>query len=179
MSDEFVIITPEAVKELRIGELMGTRTFYITDKLVKKYCLSLRETNPLWLDNDYAAREGRFGKRVLPSAFCVALNPMEAGGHSIKPVKPFLDVLRNDPSKDFEGAHAAYNGFEYFKPICFGDTITCEVRNRKYYEKFGKRTILVAVETEYKMIAQDGETRGVGTYGSMCQFAYPEGHPKE
>lgn len=173
MSEDWVIITKSAEEKLRIGELIETREYgTITDKWLKKYALSLRDTNPLYLDDEYAEKEGRFGYRIAPSAFCVVLNPMERG---CCPASAFWAELwgRPDDGKCW-GGHAAYNRFEYEKPIRVGDRLRCEIRNRKCYEKHGKRGVLVAVETDYTLIDQQGETVALCTYGNMSQFPFPE-----
>lgn len=44
---------------------------------MREYAVALRIGDPRFFDEEYAAREGRFGYRVAPSAFCTVLNPME------------------------------------------------------------------------------------------------------
>jgi len=162
------VLTDAALEKLNIGELRETREFTVTDKWVKEYCLALRDPNPLWWDDEYARREGRFERRAVPAAFCVAMNPMERG---CCPASAFWAELRGVPDNGRHwGGLAAYNEFEYERPIFVGDRITCEVRNRRAYEKQGKRAVLVIAETEYRMINQNGETVGVGIYGNMVQF---------
>jgi acyl dehydratase len=172
MTAENKVITDKAIEKLRIGEVIETREFKVTDKWVKKYALAIRDPNPLWFDEEYAAREGCYDRRVAPAAFCVALNPMERG---CCPASAFWAELRGVPDDGRHwGGFAAYNEFEYEKPIYVGDRITCEVANRGCYEKQGKRGVLVVAETEYRMINQDGETVGVGVYGNMVQFGNGE-----
>ncbi len=170
MSDEErQIITDEALEKLRVGELIDTYQFTVTDKWVKKYAMTIEDPNPLWFEDEYAEREGRFGRRVAPAAFCVAMNPMEAKGCC--PASAFWAELYGVPDHGHHwGGLAAYNEFEYEKPIYVGDTITCEVRNRRAYEKQGSEAVLVIAETEYKMINQDDETVGIGVYGNLVQF---------
>jgi acyl dehydratase len=168
MSDEWKVLTEKAIEKLEAGKLVATREYDVTDKWVKEYALSLCDPNPLWWDGEFAEREGRFGRRVAPSGVCVAMNPMERG---LCPASAFWAELYGKPDHGHHwGGLAAYNEFEYEKPIYIGDHITLEVRNRRAYEKQGKRAVLVIAETEYRMINQDGETVGVGIYGNMVQF---------
>jgi acyl dehydratase len=143
----------------------------VTDKVLREYALALRDPNPLWHDKGYAEREGRFARRVAPSAFCLTLNPMERVG--LKPASDFWEEIFGEPG-DYWGGHAAYNRFELARPIYVGDTITTEVSNRDCYEKEGKRALLVVAESQYRMTNQDGEYVGLGIYGNMVQRPYPD-----
>lgn len=168
MSSEQKVITPAAREKLRIGELLKTFEFpQITDRWVTRYCIALHDTNPLWLDNDYAAREGRFGYRIAPGSFCVIFNPMEARGYS--PASDFWAELHGKPGT-YWGGHAAYNTFEYFKPLRVGDKLKAEVRNTDCFEKQGKSSVLVCAETEYLLIDQNGEKVCSCRYGNMSHF---------
>lgn len=175
MKDEWMVITPDAQDRLQIGEVVETREFYVDDRLLKKYALSLRDPNPLYWDDAYAEAWGRWSERVCPSAFAVALNPMEQHPGSC-PASAFWATVRGVPDTGrLWGGFAAYNRFELDRPIRLGDTVRCDVSNRGCYEKHGKRGVLVCVETEYRMGTRDGASIGIGLYGNMREFPYPEG----
>ena len=119
MSKPDLIITDKAREKLRISELIDTRTFdahrsLITDKWIKLYALAIRDSNPLWFDDAYAAREGRFGERVLPTAYFTLFNPMENGGAC--PASDFWAELHGKPGK-YWGGHAAYNKIDSQKSL--------------------------------------------------------------
>jgi acyl dehydratase len=183
MAEDWLLITDKAKEKLRIGELVETWTppahrGVITDKWLKEYALATRDPNPLWWDDEFAAREGRFGRRVAPTAFCTLFNPMEQAG--LCPASAFWAEIRGVPDNGRHwGGHAAYNKVEIKRPLRLGDRVTCEIRNLDCYEKHGKQNLLVCVETEYKMFDEAGETIAVCVYGNMSQFAYPEGAGKE
>ena len=142
MSNDWLIITEKAKDKLRIGELVETCTFderrtLITDKWLKLYALALRDSNPLWFDEVYAEREGRFGERVLPTAYFTLFNPMENGGAC--PASDFWAELRGKPGR-YWGGHAAYNRIEVKDPPRLGDKVGyCELRNRDCFENRGKK----------------------------------------
>ena len=172
MSEPKKYITEKAIEKLAVGKVIHEQTFpQITDKRVRKYCQSICDYNPLWLDKDYAAANNAFGRRTVPSAYCTVFNPMENGGlHAASPF--WCEVLGLPEGTPMWGGHAAYNKFDFEKPIFIGDTIRIEVSNKGCFEKSGKRGALVVVETDYKMFNQDGEHVGTGTYGNMVQIPY-------
>ncbi len=77
MSEDWIIITEAAKTRLRIGEVVETREFFVDDRLLKKYQMTLRDPNPLYWDDEYAKEAGAWGERVCPSGMVLALNPME------------------------------------------------------------------------------------------------------
>jgi acyl dehydratase len=178
MSNDWLIITEKAKEKLRIGELVDTRTFdpnrsLITDKWLKLYALALRDSNPLWFDDAYAKREGRFGRRVVPTAYYTLFNPMENGGAC--PASDFWAELHGKPGR-YWGGHAAYNKIDAKRPLRLGDRVGyCELRNRDCFEKRGKKNVLVCVETEYRVFTAEKELVAVCAYGNMSQFGYPPG----
>jgi acyl dehydratase len=173
MSNDWIKITPAAEKALAVGELQDRRTWpRLTDKQLRKYAISLRDPNPLWHDREYAEREGAWGRRALPTAFCVIFNPMERIG--LKPASDFWAEVHGKPGS-YWGGLAAYNQFELERPFFLGDVITTEVRNLRCYEKRGKHALLVIAETEYRMLDEQDELVGVGVYGNIVQFDNPEG----
>jgi acyl dehydratase len=182
MSKPDLIITDKAKEKLRVGELVNTRSFdpyrsLITDKWIKLYALAIRDPNPLWFDDAYAAREGRFGERVLPTAYFTLFNPMENGGAC--PASDFWAELHGKPG-NYWGGHAAYNKIDVREPLRLGDRIGyCELRNRDCFEKRGSKTVLVCVETEYQVFDDQKKLRAVCAYGNMTQFAYPEGTSRD
>ncbi len=173
-----LIITETARRKLRIGELVDTRTFdehrsLITDKWLKLYALALRDPNPLWFDGAYAAREGRFGARTLPTAYYTLFNPMENGGAC--PASDFWAELHGKPGH-YWGGHAAYNRIEAKRPLRLGDRIgCCELRNTDCFEKRGKSAVLVCAETEYRVFDSGKNLLAICHYGNISQFPYPEG----
>ncbi len=170
MSEKWQKITDRAIEKLRIGEVVYTQTFpRVTDKRLRKYAMALHDSNPLWLDKEYAERVGRFGRRTVPSAYCTIFNPMENGG--LKPASAFwAEIFGKEDSGQFWGGHAAYNRFDFEHPIYIGDTITVAVSNSDCFEKQGKHALLVVAEAQYRMTNQDGDYVGTGTYGNMVQM---------
>lgn len=175
-----LIITDKAIARLRIGELIGTRTFddyphrsLISDKWAKLYALALRDTNPLWYDTAFAQRAGYFRDRVLPTAYYTIFNPMENGGAC--PASDFWEELSGEPGPHW-GGHAAHNKVEAIRPLRLGDHVArSEMRNLGCFEKRGKQTILVCAETEYRVFDAKDNLMAICAYGNIRQFPYPAG----
>jgi acyl dehydratase len=166
------VITEDAKKLLRIGQVWGRTQHKITDLWVREYAATLRDTNPLWFDDDYAAREGRFGRRAVPSAFVTLFNPMER--HEIMPQMEYFGRLCGAPEGGGRWGFAGFNRIEYYdEPIYVGDTVTCETRVADTYEKYSKDTVLVFVEIDYTLTNQDGEKVAKATAGIIHTFAMP------
>jgi acyl dehydratase len=171
MGQEWKVITDDAKELLRIGEVWGSRTYEITDLWVKEYAVTLRDTSPLWFDDDYPAREGAFGYRIAPSAFCTVLNPVERG--EIMPQMEYFGRLCGAPEGQGRWGFAGFNSVEYDTPIQVGDSITCEVAVSDTYEKYSGDTVLVFVEIDYTMTNQNGERIGKATAGIIHRFKAP------
>jgi acyl dehydratase len=171
MEGESKIITEEARELLRIGDVCGRTTHKVTDLWVQEYAIALRDGNPLWLDNEYAEREGWFGYRVAPSAFFTVLNPTERG--EIQWGREYFQKLREQSGRRSSGAFAAFSNVEYLDtPIRVGDTIACEASVADTYEKSGENAVLVFVEVDYVMTNQEGKKVGRATAGWITSFPH-------
>ncbi len=170
------IVTEEAKKLLKIGEVFATTRNTVTDKWVNQYCIALRDGNPLWLDDAYAEREGRWGYRPAPSAFFTNLNPTERG--EVKGWgSEYFEKLRKDSGwRGGGGGFAAFSEVEYFKkPIRVGDTITCEVSMADSYEKESRGgAIMVFIVVDYVMFNQDGDKIAKASAGWIRRFTEPK-----
>ena len=166
---EWKVITDAARAVLRIGESWGTTTHEITDLWLREYAVTLNDANPLWFDDAYAKRYGRFGFRFCPAAFCAVLNPAERA--EIMPQMAFFGRLRGMPEGQGTWGFAAYTNADYRRPIRVGDRVTCTVRVDGVKEKELKTgEVLVLVDIVYGMTDADGEEIGTVTAGVAHKF---------
>lgn len=100
---------------LAIGD-SATRTTVITAEMVETFARITGDSNPIHLDDDYAAGT-RFGRRIAHGMFTASL---------------ISSVLAND----LPGAGTVYLGqdVKFKAPVFIGDTITATVELVKYRE---------------------------------------------
>lgn len=117
-------ITDEALAELRqrIGvEYTIPNPFnrFASHDTIRHFALGIGDTNPLWLDDDYA-RQTRFGTIVAPPGFLLSCGMPRSTG--------------------LPGIHAMHTGhdWEFLRPVRLGDRITCRVSLHSLTEKQGQ-----------------------------------------
>jgi acyl dehydratase len=99
----------------------------ITRERIRRYCAAVGETNPLYLD-DAKAAAGPYGTIIAPPSLLAAL----------------LMEPRPDPDIRFGNASfAAGTRFEFFQPICAGDTIRVSALVKEVYAKTGRSGTMV------------------------------------
>lgn len=151
------LVNDEVRAALRLGELAGTFTYEVERGWLRRFAKAVGDDNPLWRDEEYAAREGRFGGVIAPPTFWAALDPVERRDLWLE---SYLDQL---PYKRTGGGNA-FNEVEYYLPIRPGDTITVSTRYTELYERDGRAGRLLFQVRENELTNQHGElvarTRG-------------------
>ena len=128
---EISVITDEMRRSLALGEVAGVFTYEVDRKWIRQFVAAFGDANPLWQDEAYAKREGRFGGVIAPPTFFAALDPVERKDLELD---PWVETL---PYKNTGGGNA-FNEVEYFLPIRVGDILTVEVTYTEIFERDGR-----------------------------------------
>ena len=123
---------------LAIGDT-ATRTTVITAEMVETFARITGDSNPIHLDDDYAAGT-RFGRRIAHGMFTASL---------------ISSVLAND----LPGAGTVYLGqdVKFKAPVFIGDTITATVELVKYREDKRIATFRTTCTNQDGVLVIEGE----------------------
>lgn len=123
---------------LAIGD-SATRTTVITAEMVETFARITGDSNPIHLDDDYAAGT-RFGRRIAHGMFTASL---------------ISSVLAND----LPGAGTVYLGqdVKFKAPVFIGDTITATVELVKYREDKRIATFRTTCTNQEGVLVIEGE----------------------
>ncbi|WP_419887174.1 MaoC family dehydratase N-terminal domain-containing protein [Neobacillus niacini] len=97
-------------------------TFEVEKRHICQFALAIGDYNPLYLDEEYAARTP-YGAIIAPPTFPIVIG---AEGEGIK--------LELDPKRMLHGEQE----FIYTRPIRLGDTLICQMKVTDLYERKGK-----------------------------------------
>ena len=122
----------------KIGHEFTAFTTDVEKGRLEFFAKAIGETNPIYTD-ETAAREAGYSSLPAPPTFPMAL---DMDGPEDMPV---LDVLDIDISKLLHGTQE----FEYFAPICAGDSITITSRISDMFDKKGGALEFVVSENSY------------------------------
>ena len=123
-----------------IGKKIDFGSFDVTKSLVEAYCLSVNESNPLYLDESFA-QKSVYGQLIAPPLIFVSVQ---------------FDVELPDPEIDFGNARfLAGQKVESFNPIFIGDTIKAVGSVTDVYEKTGRTGTMVFVVNQTEYFNQD------------------------
>jgi len=171
-------LTDEGLAELRseVGtEIIGPPGF-ITEATrdgIRHFALGIGDENPLWLDEDYAAKSPH-GGLMAPPSILFAMNRTAWGARGLR------------------GIHSMFSGayFEWRRPIRLGDRLTSKTILKdievKQESKFAGRTIkqirevtfrdsageIVAVSQPYSFRMERDAASEKGKYGKLTQAHY-------
>lgn len=106
-----------------IGKSTAARPVEIEKGQIRRFAAAIGEDNPIHHD-EAAARDAGFRSLVGPPTFAAALIPPEV----------FLADLGWDPQSVMHRAEE----YEYFRPLCAGDTLTVTHRITDVYEQPGR-----------------------------------------
>jgi len=116
-------------------------SFTVTLEAVDSYCEALGETNPLYLDEEFA-RSTPYGGRIAPPLIFTTVN--------------FREVLP-DPKVEFGNARfLGGERVEVLEPMRSGDTITAYAQVAQVYEKTGRSGRMVFVVRRTRYVNQHG-----------------------
>jgi len=120
-----------------IGVEQTLGSFAVTEQAIADYCAAIGETNPLYLDEEFA-RGTPYGGRIAPPLIFTTVNFRGTG-----------------PDPKVEYGNARFLGgerVEVLAPMRPGDTITVYGQVREVYEKTGRsgRMVFVVRRTRYE-----------------------------
>ncbi len=123
-----------------IGKELPPVTAAIDPESVRAFARALGETDPLYLD-EQAAAKGPFGGIVAPPTYPIAFMAQSMAGAA-----SWFDDL----GLDFMTLVHGEQEFEYRRPVRAGETLTLTARIKDVYEKQGRSGVLdiLVLETE-------------------------------
>ncbi len=119
-----------------------TKPVNVTAEMIRKFCETLGETNPLYTD-EAAAKKGPHGGIVAPPSFAVTFRN---GRHFFQHV-PRFGRAGFDAGKDVE----------FVTPIRPGDKVTLSSHVKEIYEKTGRTGTMVFVVVRSTLKKQNDE----------------------
>ncbi|MCH8088460.1 MAG: MaoC family dehydratase N-terminal domain-containing protein [Chloroflexi bacterium] len=126
-----------------LGKVYHRATYTVTKDLILGFSLSVGETNPLFTDEEAAAR-GPYGGLIAPPALVASF---------LRAEEP------EDLDLKFDGTlFMAGQWVEPLAPIRAGDLLTCTARVTDVYKKTGRSGEMVFVVVEHTFVNQMGET---------------------
>lgn len=108
---------------------------------IRKFADAIGDPNPLYRDADFAATT-RYGNIIAPPTFTITFDHGEFDGFSTKT----------------PGLIHGEQEFNYERPICAGDVITCSAKIANVYDRTGKSGKMTFVVVEQTGVNQHGET---------------------
>ena len=136
----------------KIGHEFTPFTADVEKGRLKFFAEAIGETNPIYTDEKAAADAG-YKSLPAPPTFPMVLD-ME--GPETMPVLPLLNI---DIAKILHGSQE----FEYFAPICAGDTITITSRISDMFDKKGGALEFVVSESTYTNQNGDAVAKAIST----------------
>lgn len=112
----------------------------ISGTWIRMFAYAVEDMNPLYVDEEWAAKSGPYGSIIAPPTFLAALDPLYR--HDEGPVAP---PAPPDPKKKYKGGGNGWDEFEWFTPIRPGDVITSYCSWDTPYEKTGKSGALAFI----------------------------------
>jgi acyl dehydratase len=128
----------------KIGHVFPPFTVEVEKGRLKFFAKAIGETNPVYTDEAAALKAG-YRSLPAPPTFTSVLDQESP---DFLPVLGLLDI---DIARILHGTQA----FEYFAPICAGDTIRVEGRITDIFDKKGGALEFVVMESTYTN--QDGQ----------------------
>jgi len=139
-----------------IGQSIGTVACEVEKGSIKRFADAVGETNPLYWDEEHAAKS-RYGSIIAPPGFFGWPVKLPMGATFVRPT----DIT--DPPEATEGmrtalAKAGYANvldggieYEFFMPVRAGDTLTAKSSIKDIREREGKtgKMAFVIIETVY------------------------------
>ena len=122
----------------KIGHEFSSFSTEVEKGRLKFFAKAIGETNPIYTDED-AAQAAGYSSLPAPPTFPMALDADAPEN------MPILDVLDIDIASILHGSQE----FEYFAPICAGDTISIGSRITDIFDKKGGALEFVVFENTY------------------------------
>lgn len=122
----------------RVGHEFSSFFVEVEKGKLRFFAKAIGETNPIYLDEE-AALEAGYRALPAPPTFAMVLEQ-----EAPEPL-PVIDLLEIDIGRILHGSQS----FEYFVPICAGDTIRVDARIVDIYDKKGGALDFVVMESSY------------------------------
>ena len=136
-----------------IGREISIGSIAITHATIAMYCATVEETNPLYLDEEYALR-GPYGGIIAPPGIVqlAQLTPPP------------------DPQVTFDGStYLGRSRFEYAAAVRPGDTIEAFAAVREVYEKTGRSGRLVFIVRCTRFVNQEGVDVAISEHSTVMR----------
>ena len=125
-----------------VGRDYYKATHTVTREMVLGFSLAIGETNPLFVDEEAAAR-GPYGDIIAPPSFVASFVRLD---------EP------EDLNLHFEGTiYMAGQWVEPLLPVCPGDVLTCTAKVTDVYRKTGRTGDMAFIVVEHSFRNQHGE----------------------
>jgi len=122
-----------------IGHEFSSFTTDVEKGRLRFFAKAIGETNPIYTD-EAVAMEAGYRALVAPPTFTMVLD-MDGPDE----VMPVLDLFKLDIARILHGSQ----DFEYYEPICAGDSITVTARVADIFDKKGGALDFVVMEFSY------------------------------
>lgn len=150
----------EAVKREWIGHSQGRGAlgrFPVEYDPIRRFCRMVRDTNPLFLDPEYA-KDGPYGEVIVPLPFVTSFSggppPRPPSGEAPAP-RGFSAMMIPTPGDRYINMGV---GYEYLKPVRVGDRLASEtVITDIFMKPIRLDPKAVWVVTENRITNEDGE----------------------
>ncbi len=121
-----------------IGHKFDAHSVEVEKGRLRFFAKAIGETNPIYFDES-AARDAGYKSIPVPPTFPFSID-LECPDFL-----PVLSLLKMDIGRILHGSQE----FEYFAPICAGDTITCQTELKDMFDKKGGALEFVVLETVF------------------------------
>ena len=145
----------------------------VTHSDIRHWCEVMRDTNPLYTDEEYAEKSKHGGIIAPPTMAQVwSLDPMkEALERFVDGNAPFAEDPHNQlfgiiDEEGYDGVVATSQTQEYLKPVRPGDMISCKITVGRVspYDHHTRMGVGRYVDLIYTFVNQDGEEVCVATF---------------
>ena len=127
-----------------IGHTFDAHTVEVEKGKIRFFAKAIGETNPIYFD-EAAAQEAGYKSIPVPPTYPFSID-LEA-----PEFLPMLKLLNMDIGRILHGSQE----FEYIKPICAGDKVTCQAKILDMFDKKGGALEFIVLEVTFTN--QDGD----------------------
>lgn len=121
---------------------------------IKRFAIATRETDPVYLDEEYA-KTTPYGGIIAPPTYAKALT---------------FPAVEGLPMPSRGRVHAEQE-FVFYKPMRAGDTVYCRNTVAEVYEKQGRAGAMVFIKFENAVLDENGEPYSIGYSTTLLRQA--------
>ena len=152
---------PEEAKQY-IGRVDPPRVLAVEKGAIKRYAEAVGDDNPLYRDEEYASKSRYSGIIAPPGFFGWAIGGIP-GGQGMGGVMTAL--VSAGFGRLLDGGMA----YEFYKPVCAGDTLVASPMVKERTEKEGKSGTMIVYVTETTYLNQKGELVARSYHSLICR----------